>query len=407
MKGMVVVKLYKTKEPEIYYYFNANGEKLWMFRHKYYDKTGKRREKKKSSYKTEKAALRALLEVKAATLSGESKQVEHDQLTVGEWLDIWYDTHKNDWKVTSRKQREMAIRLQMKPLLGKYKLQQLDRSTYKREYLNVLEKKYKPSTVQLLHNLFKIAINAAVDDEILLRNRFTKMTLSVNQEAESQPENYFSPAELNKFLQSAKEHENETNYTFFLTLAFTGVRRGEALGLQWKNIDTENKTITIERTRDGKGVRTPKTKNSYRTIPVADPLIRQLQAYRKWCLETKLYYGLKMKEDSFVFISYQNGEPIGDNTPMYSLRRLLEKANIGVKPKDKLPTVTLHGLRHTHCTMLLSQGANVKAIAERLGNTPQMIYEIYGHVLEEMEMETVALFSRSLEATGAKSGANL
>jgi len=374
-------------------------EKMWMYRHKYYDKSGQRKEKKKSGFKTVKAALKGLLEVKAATLSGDVKRVEHDQMTVGQWLDIWYETHQNDWKVTSRDQREMAIRLQMKPLLGKYKLQQLDRSTYKREYLNVLEKKYKPSTVQLFHNLFKIAINAAVDDEILLRNRFTKMTLSAKQEAEDKPDNYFTPAELREFLQAAKAHENETNYTFFLTLAYTGMRRGEALGLQWKNIDFKNKTITVERTRDNKGVRTPKTKNSYRTIPVDDLLIKQLQAYRKWCLETKLYFGLKVKEESFVFISYQTGERIGDNTPMYSLKRLLKKA--------KLSNITLHGLRHTHCTNLLNQGANVMAIAERLGNTPQMIYEIYGHVLENMEMETVALFSRSLEASGANDGATL
>lgn len=383
----------------MYYYFNVKEEKMWMYRHKYYDKSGKRKEKKKSGFKTEKAALKGLLEVKAATLGGDVKRVEHDQMTVGQWLDIWYETHQNDWKVTSRDQREMAIRLQMKPLLGKYKLQQLDRSTYKREYLNVLEKKYKPTTVQLLHNLFKIAINAAVDDEILQRNRFTKMTLSAKQEAEDKPDNYFTPAELRVFLQAAKAHENETNYTFFLTLAYTGMRRGEALGLQWKNIDFKNKTITVERTRDNKGVRTPKTKNSYRTIPVDDLLIKQLQAYRKWCLETKLYFGLKVKEESFVFISYQTGERIGDNTPMYSLKRLLKKA--------KLSNITLHGLRHTHCTNLLNQGANVMAIAERLGNTPQMIYEIYGHVLEKMEMETVALFSRSLEASGANDGATL
>ena len=399
------MKLHKSnKDPELYHYFNAKKEKLWMFRHKYYDWTGKRKEKKKSGFKTEKDALKALLEVKAATLRGESKQVEHDQLTIGQWLDIWYETHKNDWKVTSRKQREMAIRLQMKPLLGKYKLQQLDRSTYKREYLNVLEKKYKPSTVQLFHNLFKIAINAAVDDELLTRNRFTKMTLSANEDAKEETDNYFSPADLNKFIHAAKEYENETNYTLLLTLAYTGMRRGETLGLQWKNIDFKNKTITIERTRDNKGARTPKTKNSYRTVPVDELLIRQLQAYRKWCLETKLYYGLKFKDESFVFISYQTGEPIGDNTPMYALRRLLEKVNHG--QNDKLPQITLHGLRHTHCTILLSKGANVKAIAERLGNTPQMIYEIYGHVLEEMEMETVALFNSSLEANGANIGAN-
>nr|WP_232540546.1 DNA integration/recombination/inversion protein [Lysinibacillus fusiformis] len=60
----------------------------------------------------------------------------------------------------------------------------------------------------------------------------------------------------------------------------------------------------------------------------------------------------------------------------------------------------MHGLRHTHCTILLNQGMNVIVISERLGNTPDMIYKVYGHVLKEMETESVALFSNSLQVVG-------
>ncbi|MBM6646036.1 tyrosine-type recombinase/integrase [Bacillus sp. RIT809] len=69
-------------------------------------------------------------------------------------------------------------------------------------------------------------------------------------------------------------------------------------------------------------------------------------------------------------------------------------------------SITIHSLRHTHCTILLNQGLNVKVIAERLGNTPQMIYEIYGHVLKEMESMSVELFSQSLAESGANLGAS-
>lgn len=301
---------------------------MWMYRHKYYDKAGKRKEKKKSGFKTEKAALKSLLEVKAATIRGDSKQVEHDQLTIGDWLDIWYETNKNSWKVTSRSQREMAIRLHMKPLLGNHKLQKLDRTTYKRDYLNVLEVKYKPSTVKLFHSLFKIAINAAVEDEILSRNRFTKITLSSSKEVQENIENYFTPEELVKLLKSAKYEKNITNYSFLLTVSYTGIRRGEAFGLQWKNIDFDKKTVTIERTRDNKGVRSPKTKNSYRTILIDDLLLNQLKEYRKWCRETMLSFGYKITDDSYVFISHQTGKPSTDNTILYAFRRLLNKTGI-------------------------------------------------------------------------------
>lgn len=62
--------------------------------------------------------------------------------------------------------------------------------------------------------------------------------------------------------------------------------------------------------------------------------------------------------------------------------------------------MTLHGLRHTHATILLNSGINVKVIAERLGNTVEMIYTIYGHVLKELEEKAVDLFAEIL-ASGA------
>jgi len=55
----------------------------------------------------------------------------------------------------------------------------------------------------------------------------------------------------------------------------------------------------------------------------------------------------------------------------------------GILNNDGEPKITFHGLRHTHATILLNSGQNVKAIAQRLGNTPAMIYEIYGHVMKE------------------------
>ncbi|WP_025782925.1 Arm DNA-binding domain-containing protein [Sporosarcina sp. D27] len=77
-----------------------------MFRHKYNDENGKRIEKKKSGFKTEKAALAALLEVKATSLRGETKHIEYDNLTVAEWLDTWFSTNKRKWKPATITQRE-------------------------------------------------------------------------------------------------------------------------------------------------------------------------------------------------------------------------------------------------------------------------------------------------------------
>ncbi|MFB6467649.1 tyrosine-type recombinase/integrase [Cytobacillus sp. Hz8] len=388
------MKLYKTKkDPELYYYVNAKGEKMWCYRHRYYDVFGNRKEKYKQGYKNENEAYRDLLKVKASILNGEVKQVESSNLTVSEWLDVWFETHKNEWKISSQLQRKNAIKYQMKPLLGKYKLAELDKSTYKRVYINKLLKTYEPSTVQLFHRLFKIAINAAVDDEIIPRNRFNKISIPKEEKV---IENFFTAEELNLFLDAAKKCENITNYTLILLLAFTGLRRGEALGLKWKNINFQDRTLTVERTRDNKGERTPKTKNSYRTILIDDTLVNQLKIYQTWCKKTKLSFGLYLKDDDFVFISYQSGTPITDGALLYSFRRILKKTG--------LKRITPHGLRHTHATLLIGQRIPVKVIADRLGNTPQMIFDIYGHSFKELEEESVIAFSESLKATGGGFG---
>ena len=395
------MKLEKSnKDPELYSYLTSKGMKLWMYRHKFIDSNGIRKEKKKSGFTSEKVALMELLEVKSSTLRGESKQVEKDNMTVGQWLDIWFETNEAKWKLSTRIQREAIIRLHLKPFLGRYKLQKLDRVIYQRQFLNAVEGKYNENSIRLWHNVFKIAINAAVEEEILSRNRFTKITISSKEESlPVEQKNFLTPSELVTFLDDAKKHTELTFYTMFQLIAYTGIRRGESLGLQWKNIDFKRKTITIERTRDEKSTRSPKTRNSYRTILIDDVVVKQLKTYQTYCKQVLLKVTKKLNDTDFVFINETTGDPISNSNCLYHFNK--------IKSRTSLSHITIHGLRHTHATILLNQGQNVKEIAQRLGNTVDMIYKIYGHVLIELEQESVSLFSRSLESVGAKSGASM
>lgn len=379
------VRTYSKKEPEVFSYLNVKGEKLWGFRHRYYDALGKRREKGQQGLATEKTALRNLLEVKSDLINGHLNRIDHSNFTISQWLDIWFETYQKDWKVTSKLQRENAIKYQMKPLLGKYKLMSLDKSTYKREFIDVLLKKYEPGTVQLFHRLFKIAINAAVEDEIIVRNRFNNITI----ESGEKKENFYTADELNVFLKSAKQLESVTNYTAILTLAYTGLRRGELQGLKWSDIDFTEKLLTVSRTRDRYGDRMPKTKRSYRTILIDDMLISQLESYRKWCIQKKLSMGKQHKVKDYVFISDQGGTPIADNTLNYCFGRINKQVD--------LKKITPHGLRHTHATILISQRIPLQTIADRLGNTPEMILQVYGHSFKELEVASVEAFNSALK----------
>lgn len=386
-----------SKEKDVFSYLTSKGEKLWMYRYKYYDNVGKRKEKKKSGFKTEKEAIKALLEVKASTLRGETKSIENDNMTVGEWLDIWFEMNKRKWKPATATQRESFIRLQLKPYIGHVKLNKLDKLTYQRLFLDKVADKYKPSSIRSFHVIMRTAINAAIEEEILLRNKLSGAVLPTKREGISD-NNFLSPDQLNVFLKTVEENEDITHSTLFHLLAYTGMRKGEALGLQWSNIDFDNRTIEIIKHRGLHGIGSTKTKNSERTIKVDEIIISQLKNYQKALKQILLKQGQKLTPSTFIFLSLSSGEPLSPTGVNTNFNRMVAMA--------KLPKTTVHGLRHSHATILLNNGIPVKAIAERLGNTPEMIHTVYGHVLKELEDKTVNVFSTSLQQSGATSGAN-
>ena len=232
------------KDKDLYWYIDADGSTKYAYRHRYYDVLGKRKEKTGQGFTTETAAFRKLLEVKSTLLSGNSIQVEHENMIIGAWMDIWYESNEREWEITTQKQRQNIIRYQVKPLIGKMKLSSLDKETYKRKFITPLLKKYKPSTVRLFHRVFKVAVNAAVDAEIIPRNRFTKVVIN---DGEREKPNVLNIQQLNQLLNIAEEEEPITSYTLIRTLAYTGIRRGEALALKWKNVDLKDGTIINRR----------------------------------------------------------------------------------------------------------------------------------------------------------------
>lgn len=379
------IKMNKLKkDPELYYYHNAKSEKLYAFRHRYYDSLGKRKEKTKQGFKSENEAYRALLEVKTQIVNGDVRQVSNANMTISEWLDIWLDSNKLYWKKSTLNNRTLVINKHIKPILGRYKLSELDRSTYTRKFINKMLETYQPKTVFNLHSIFKTAIHSAVANELITKNRFSNIPMPQCE----QKDNFYTPEELTMFLKSVKATESMSNYTYILFLAYTGVRNGESLGLQWKHIDFKTKTITIECTRDQYGVRKPKTKRSYRTILIDDLLINQLKIYRKWCIEVRLSNGLSFDDETLVFIGPRSGNGLLANT----LKRVLDN----IAEKSNLKRITPHGLRHTHATILIKQRVPVITIAERLGNSAEMIYNVYGHSFNELEKESVQLFGEAI-----------
>ncbi|HEX6594495.1 MAG TPA: site-specific integrase [Bacillota bacterium] len=384
-------KLHKTKEKEVFYYFLKSGKKRFMYRHLYYDLLGKRRERKKSGFKSLEEAQRELIKLKASMLDNNQLQTDKHDLNVSQWIDIWYQTYSSDWAVSTREARKNTIEKHIKRLIGNIKLKDITKTIYINRFLNVLkEEGFKPHSTNSMHATISTALNAAVEDDILDRNRIRSAPI----EKPKRLTNFLTPYELNIFLRYAKR-ERISDYTLISLLAYTGMRSGEALGMHWSDIDFKGNTVSIKRTRDVLGTRKPKTDNSIRTIKVDGLVFQQLKKYRAWCMQRKLECGEQLADDDYIFLNNDGSMYYYKELLSIAIRRIYRNIK---KEKIKINTITGHGLRHTHCTILLSEGNQVKTVADRLGNTPETIFETYSHSFEELEEQAVHSFSQSLQS---------
>lgn len=146
-------------------------------------------------------------------------------------------------------------------------------------------------------------------------------------------------------------------------LITTGIRRGECVGLKWKDVDDQNKTLTIERNvtytpKSGLNINTPKTVNSIRQIPLIHNVAELLQQYKD---EREEQSKKNILDDAFVFSNEEN--PMIPRTPD-SLTRHLKR----FMKRNGFPDMSPHDLRHTCATLLLSNGADVKSVQNILGH---------------------------------------
>lgn len=385
--NMARQKLQKTRKENIYWYQDSDKKKKYAYRYKYYDHVGKRREKSKQGFNSDVEAERALTKIKSTILNGGEKIALNEQITVEQWMDVYLDRQQAKWKVSTAANYKRITNLYVKPLLGKIKMSKLTRGLYEKEFIEQLSKMGKSAkSIELYHGFFMGAINAAVDEEAIQRNKMSKADLPkvAKQNANELEGNYLTVQELQKLLSCVKREFSMTRYMLILLLASTGMRRGEACALRWSEIDLQNKKLSINHTRDHFGERSTKTDNSIRTIDITDFLASQFEKYKVWCKERKLTFGMKHTENDYVFIS-RNCNPINQNEASIVLDQVTEHYD--------LKRITPHGLRHTFVTILISNNVPVTSIAKIIGDTPQTVMKTYAHSFEENEKKAMKVLS--------------
>jgi integrase len=184
----------------------------------------------------------------------------------------------------------------------------------------------------------------------------------------------WTPEQLAAFLRAVEGHRMGA---LFWTLATTGLRLSEALGLRWSDLDLRTGTLhvrqALHRVR-GEWVTTePKTRAGSRTVTLPPAAVAVLKQHRRQAVEEALRSGRGLEEDQLVFTT-KLGRPLAHRHVQRVFRQLTKRAG--------LPPVSPHGLRHLHASLLLAGGAPLPEVARRLGHsTPAVTAAIYSHAL--------------------------
>lgn len=375
---------WSKKHKHVFSYLNKKGE-FWGYRFPFYNSLGQRKEASKRGFDSERAANKALLKIQYELETQNSSFIENKNVTIDEWIKVWVPYAQDNWSISTKQNIESAIEFHISPLIGNQKLSSLNKITYKRNFIDKLrqENKYKESTIQAWHKIVMRMINAAVNNQILPSNTLTGFKFDSSNNVRS-----FTKDELQQFI-TVLESKDIRTQIIFLTLLKTGMRKGELMGLRWKDIDLTERNFDINSTRGDYGENKPKTKTSIRKVYFDDSLLALIKKYKSYEKERLLKKGRILKDEDYFILSSRN-LPIQQSKITYIFRLLCEEA--------KVPNITVHGLRHTHATFLIEAGANIKYVSNRLGHKNiNITLDVYSDVLKEEEKETADMMGRLID----------
>jgi integrase len=325
--------------------------------------------------------------------------VSKSNLLFGDWLEQYLDTVKLRLKPATFSSYRKNVKNHIQPRLGNIPIQKLTAQHLNKVYGElVAEGKLTKAhgtnaglshrTVSYIHTIIGASLREAFNQGIVSRN---VATLATPPRAQRNPEavKHWTPSELKTFLDAIKGHRLEALYTFY---AFTGCRRGEALNLSEREIDFEKGTVTFTGTInkiDGKIVQgSTKTTRGHRTIEVDKDILRLLDSQLIKRDSDKKALGDGYKELNLVFANL-------DGTYLYPER--VTRAFSEIVQKLGVPKIPLHGLRHTHASILLASRCSINYVAQRLGDNPATVMNTYAHVLPNEGNLAVENFQATVE----------
>jgi len=352
--------------------------------------TGKREQINKGGFVRKKDAEAAARKIEMQL--DEDNYIVPSKEKFSDYIKSWFDNHyQSRIKLTSAITCSYIIDKHIlieNPFVTK-ELSKITTADIDSFYNQKLNNNYSTSYIRKMHQILNQAFDQAV--------KWKK--ISVNPVKDSDPPsvryqkmNIWSQEEIQQFLTNCK---GERHYFTFLIAIYTGMRRGEILGLKWSDIDFNSQIIQVNRSlatipKEGYIFTTPKTTSSIRRINVPEFVINELRYHKRQQDEWKELVG-EMYEDHDLIICTNNGNFQDSRNVVRVMKRIIK--SIGITD------IRFHDIRHTHASFLIAAGIDIVRISNRLGHSsPRTTLEFYAHLLQSIDNDIADTFHNAVQS---------
>ena len=390
----------------------------WEYRYEIASQAGKRQWDTKGGFRTKAEALEAG-NVAYNEYKNSGLKFSPNNISVSDYLDYYYDTYcKINLGDATLRNYEKKIRLYIKPFLGKYELQSLNASVCQEFINHIFNEGYSKNSRIVIKSILNKALNYAVEPLHYIRSNpllYVRNPLPnavPDKPVKKKIREAVTPEQWKAII--ARFPEGSSCHVPLMLAYHCGLRLGEIFALTWDDIDFDNNKIDINKQiqMESSGYWTlcaPKY-NSYRKIAMSTTLSSLLKREKAKQDKARPYY------DEYYAHQYVNPQrqliqdiqgytvPEGGTeiflinvreNGTYCQPRITQHLGRIVHYQLGFPLFDMHSLRHTHCCMLLEEGAPIKFVQQRLGHKDiETTLNIYAHLTDKMEEQGVEILNR-------------
>ena len=340
--------------------------------------------------------IKAREAVNAFAANGYSVKEKPTITTYRELVALWWESYKNTIKTNSQQSMEGIVRLHILPVFGDYKLDKLTTPIIQQQVNKWADKANKGekgayANYSFLNNINRRILQYGVTMQVIHHNPARDVIIPRKQQNKEHKVKFFSNQELRQFLDYLEDldqssYENFFDYVLYKTLLASGCRIGEALALEWSDIDLKKGIISISKTLNRyQETNTPKSKAGLREIDIDKATVSLLKQYKKRQQVQSWQLG---RSEGIVFTPF---------TTKYAYACLLRKRLQSHFKAAGVPDISFHGFRHTHATIMLYAGIEAKDLQYRLGHSNiSMTLNTYVHATKEGAKKAVSIFEAAI-----------